>query len=73
MSKINKNIWLGIEALAAGLDGNRKDGEEILDQLEADLKKLGLNERNEMRRKMIPVAQTEFFCRRFGCHERNST
>ena len=33
MIRLNNNIWLGIDALAAGLEGNRSDAEEILNLL----------------------------------------
>ena len=35
----NKHIWLEIQALAAALDGSRAESEQVIDELERNLKK----------------------------------
>ena len=54
MSK-NSNIWLCIEALAAGLGRDHQDGEDVLADLEADLKRLDEASRATMREKLISI------------------
>jgi hypothetical protein len=55
MSDTNKNIFLCIEALDAGLDCDRANSEKTLDALEGDLVKMSLNQRNDVRRNMICI------------------
>lgn len=54
----NENIWLGVKALAASLNGSREHGEHMLDALEQDLKALTEQQRIEAREEMtVIVAQ----------------
>ena len=55
MPDANKNIWLCIEALAAGLSCDHHSDEEVLSDLERDLIKLDKASCNEMRRKMVCI------------------
>ena len=55
MPNNNKNIWLCIEALAAGLSGDHQTAEDILTDLEADLKQLDEASRATMREKLISI------------------
>jgi hypothetical protein len=51
----NKNIWLCIEALSAGLSCDDHSAEEVLTGLEADLKQLDKPSRSAMREKLICI------------------
>jgi len=55
MPNDNKNIWLCIEALAAGLSCDHQSAEEVLADLEVHLKRLDHPERRQMREKMICI------------------
>jgi hypothetical protein len=55
MPNDNKNIWLCIEALAAGLSCDHHTAEEVLVDLEADLKELDKPSRATMREKLICI------------------
>jgi hypothetical protein len=52
--KIN-TIWDWIEGLAAALDGDRQDSEEMVNRLERELKLLSKQRRDEMRRLIIHI------------------
>jgi hypothetical protein len=51
----NKNIWLCIEALAAGLSCDHQSAEDVLADLETDLKSLDTSARGNMREKLICI------------------
>jgi predicted ABC-type transport system involved in lysophospholipase L1 biosynthesis ATPase subunit len=51
----NSNIWLCIEALAAGLGCDHQAAEDVLADLEADLKQLDEASRATMREKLISI------------------
>jgi hypothetical protein len=55
MPNDNKNIWLCVEALAAGLSCDAHSAEEVLADLEADLKQLDKPGRTSMREKLICI------------------
>jgi hypothetical protein len=51
----NSNIWLCIEALSAGLSCDHKAAEDVLTDLEADLKQFDQPSRASMREKLICI------------------
>jgi hypothetical protein len=55
MTDTNKNIFLCITALDAGLDCDREHSEKTLDALETDLFSMTLEQRSEVRRNMICI------------------
>ena len=55
MPNDNKNIWLCIEALSAGLSCDHQAAEDVLVDLEADLKQLDKPSRATMREKLICI------------------
>jgi hypothetical protein len=55
MPNDNKNIWLCIEALAAGLSCDDHSAEEVLADLEGALKQLDKPSRAAMREKLICI------------------
>jgi len=55
MPNDNKNIWLCIEALSAGLSCDDHSAEEVLTDLEGDLKQLDKPSRASMREKLICI------------------
>jgi len=50
-----EDVWPLIAMLATELDGDRESSEQMLDQLEAELRKTPRDARNETRRQMIQV------------------
>jgi hypothetical protein len=51
----NSNIWLCIEALSAGLSCDDHSAEEVIADLEADLKQFDKPSRAAMREKLICI------------------
>jgi len=49
------NVWPVVKELAAELDGNRERSEQTLNQLEAELRSLPRNARDEIRRQMVQI------------------
>jgi len=52
---VGENVWLLVTELAAALDGDRESSERMLDQLEAELRIIPREARDETRRQMIQV------------------
>lgn len=55
MPNDKKNIWLCIEALAAGLSCDHQTAEQVLVDLEADLKQFDMARRATMREKLVCI------------------
>ena len=50
-----RNVWPLIKELATELDGSRQHSEQVIDQLETELRGVPRSARDEIRRQMVQI------------------